>query len=62
MNNTEMIQARKRQQQEFLIKTLKRAISETDKMWAEKVSHAQIIGYLQGTISVVARELENSSY
>ena len=62
MNNTEMIQAQKRQQQEFLIKILKRAIDETDEMWAGGVSHATIVGYLQGTIKVVASELENSSY
>lgn len=62
MNNAEMIQAMKRQQQELLIKILKRAIDESDEMWAEKVSHATIIGYLQGTIKVVASELENSSY
>ncbi len=39
MNNTT-------QQQEFLVGILKRAIAETDKMWNEQVSHAQIVGYL----------------
>ena len=61
MNNAEMIQAQKRQQQEFMVKILKDALTESDEMWEAGMSHATIVGYLQGTIRAVARELENSN-
>ncbi len=61
MNNAEMIQAQKRQHQEFMIKILKNALTESDEMWDEGISHATIVGYLQGTIRAIARELENTN-
>jgi hypothetical protein len=44
MNNIEI---------EILRNSLKLQLDETEKMWNEKVPHAQIIGYLQGTIKGV---------
>jgi hypothetical protein len=40
---------------------LENAIVESEKMWLGKESHATIIGYLQGTIKVVARSLDVES-
>ena len=45
----------KKEQQllEMIAKALKNTIQETDKQWNEGVSHAQIIGYLQGAMKGV---------
>lgn len=59
MNNTKSIQVIKQHQQE-LITFLKNALVEVDEMWDEEYDHATIVGYLQSTIKVVTRELEES--
>ena len=42
-----------------LAELLKQTITDTDKMFeAQTQSHAYIIGYLEGTIKTVIRELE----
>jgi hypothetical protein len=43
---------------EVLKKSLEEQLAETNKMWDKKVSHAQIVGYLQGTIKGVISHLE----
>lgn len=45
-----MTQERQQQLLEAIANTMKKAIKETDKQWNEGVSHAQIVGYLQGTM------------
>ena len=44
---------------EVLKEMLEKQLAESDKMWNEKeVSHAQIVGYLQGTIKGIIGHLE----
>jgi len=43
---------------EVIIETLKKQLNTTEEMWNNKESHAQIIGYLQGTIKGVISHLE----
>jgi hypothetical protein len=37
-------------EKQFLKESLEKFLKESEKMWYEKVSHAKIIGFLQGTI------------
>lgn len=41
-----------------LIEALQNQINESEQMWDDKLPHAQIIGYLQGTIKGVISHLE----
>jgi len=41
-----------------LVELLQTQLAESDKMWDDKVSHAQIVGYLQGTVKGVINHLE----
>ena len=41
-----------------LIETLRNQLNTTEQMWNDKESHAQIIGYLQGTVKGVISHLE----
>lgn len=46
---------------ENLIKLLNESLTKADKLWDDKeVSHAYIVGYLQGTIKIAIMELENN--
>jgi hypothetical protein len=45
-------------EKQVLIETLQITIEKTDEMWNEGRSHAFIVGYLQGTIKQVIRELK----
>ena len=42
----------------FIINYLQNNLDESEKMWVEKLPHAQIIGYLQGTIKSLINSLE----
>jgi hypothetical protein len=44
--------------EKFIIKYLQRDLDESEKMWVEGKSHAQIVGYLQGTIKSLINSLE----
>jgi hypothetical protein len=46
---------------EALINSLKRVIEDTDQQWKDGVSHATIIGYLQGSIKGVIDILEEKN-
>ena len=49
----------KKKNQKYIVELLKRSIIDTDEMWdTRSKSHAHIIGYLQGTIKSVIKELE----
>lgn len=41
-----------------LIETLRKQLTETEKMWNDKESHAMIVGYLQGTVKGIISHLE----
>lgn len=43
---------------EVLIETLKKQLNTTEEMWNNKENHAQIIGYLQGTVKGIIGHLE----
>jgi hypothetical protein len=45
-------------EKQALIDTLQITIEKTDQMWNEGHSHAFIVGFLQGTIKQVIRELK----
>jgi hypothetical protein len=45
-------------EKQALIDVLQTTIKVTDQMWNEGHSHAFIVGYLQGTIKQVIRELK----
>lgn len=44
---------------EAVIEALQNQLDESEKMWNDKVSHAQIIGYLQGTVKGIINHLES---
>ena len=47
--------------QQELINILASALSESERMWDEKKeSHAYIVGYLQGAVGMVKRDLESN--
>jgi hypothetical protein len=50
----------KKEEVEMIAEILKTKLVLTEKMWDEKVSHAMIIGYLQGTIRGVIEHLETN--
>ena len=41
-----------------LVEVLQNQINESEKMWKEEVSHAQIIGFLRGTIKAAITMLD----
>ena len=43
---------------EVIIETLRNQLNATEEMWNNKESHAQIVGYLQGTVKGVISHLE----
>jgi hypothetical protein len=43
---------------EVLIKTLQNHLYTSDEMWKDRVSHAEIVGYLQGTVKGIIGHLE----
>ena len=43
---------------EVIIEALRKQLNATEEMWNNKESHAQIVGYLQGTIKGVISHLE----
>jgi len=43
---------------EVIIEALKKQLNTTEEMWNNKEPHAQIVGYLQGTIKGVIGHLE----
>ena len=43
---------------EVVIEALRKQLNATEEMWNNKESHAQIVGYLQGTIKGVISHLE----
>ncbi len=43
---------------EVVIETLRKQLTETEKMWNDKESHAMIVGYLTGTVKGVISHLE----
>jgi hypothetical protein len=43
-----------------LIEVLQDHLNESDKMWDNKLPHAQIIGYLQGTVKGIIGHLESN--
>jgi hypothetical protein len=44
---------------EVLIETMQKNLAESEKQWnGKEISHAQIVGYLQGTIKGVISHLE----
>ncbi len=43
---------------ETLINALQKQLNTTEEMWNNKESHAQIVGYLQGTIKGVINHLK----
>ena len=44
---------------EVLIETMQKNLAESEEMWnGKEISHAQIVGYLQGTIKGVISHLE----
>ena len=44
---------------EILIEALKTNLASSDQQWDNKEPHAQIVGYLQGTIKGVISHLES---
>jgi len=44
--------------EKFIINYLQKNLDESEKMWDEKISRAQIVGYLQGTIKSLINTLE----
>ena len=43
---------------EVVIEALRKQLNATEEMWNNKESHAQIVGYLQGTVKGVISHLE----
>ena len=43
---------------EVVIEALRKQLNTTEEMWNNKESHAQIVGYLQGTVKGVISHLE----
>ncbi len=43
---------------EVVIEALRKQLDTTEQMWNNKESHAQIVGYLQGTVKGVISHLE----
>jgi len=43
---------------EVIIEALKKQLNTTEEMWNNKENHAQIIGYLQGTVKGIIGHLE----
>ena len=43
---------------EVVIEALRKQLTETEQMWNDKTSHAQIVGYLEGTIKGIISHLE----
>ena len=44
---------------EVVIETLRKQLTETEKMWNDKeISHAEIVGYLTGTVKGIISHLE----
>ncbi len=39
-----------KKEKQILKESLENFLKESEKMWNEKISHAQIVGFLQGTI------------
>lgn len=39
---------------------IQRRLEEADRMWKEKVSHAQIVGYLEGSLKAIKGYLEDT--
>jgi hypothetical protein len=48
-----------RQEKQFIINYLQKKLDESEKMWDEKVSRPQIIGFLQGSIGSLIQSLED---
>jgi hypothetical protein len=42
----------------FIINYLQKNLDESEKMWNDETSRAQIVGYLQGTIKALINSLE----
>ena len=47
-----------KQAEKFIINYLQKNLDESEKMWDEGVSRAQIVGYLQGTLKSLINTLE----
>ncbi len=44
--------------EKFIINYLQKNLDESEKMWEDNTSRAQIVGYLQGTIKSLINTLE----
>jgi len=47
-----------KKEKQFIINYLQKKLDESEKMWNEKVSRPQIIGFLQGSIGGLIQSLE----
>ena len=47
-----------KKEKQFIINYLQKNLDESEKMWDEGKPHAQIVGYLQGTIKTLINSLE----
>ena len=47
-----------KQEIEAVIEALKTGLASSEQQWDNKIPHAQIVGYLQGTIEVAISHLE----
>ena len=43
----------------IIVKALKANLADSDAQWANKISHAQIVGFLQGTLKGLISHLES---
>jgi len=48
-----------KKEKQFIINYLQKKLDESEKMWDEKVSRAQIVGFLQGSIGGLIQSLKN---
>jgi predicted RNA-binding protein len=49
-----------KKEKQILKESLENFLKESEKMWNEKISHAQIVGFLQGTIRGVISHLSEN--
>ncbi len=52
------IKVMNKKEKQFIINYLQKKLDESEKMWNEKVSRAQIVGFLQGSIGGLIQSLE----
>lgn len=55
-----MIPKMTEREKQILVEVMRNAIEDSDAMWSEGKSHAEIVGFLQGTIKAIASILDTT--